>query len=73
MDNLTKAKISDYKIAMDYLQEAKSLIGIAIWRLDDDLPIVKEGTPDAKLWDIMTQMKDVIEMLATEINESKTF
>jgi hypothetical protein len=73
MDNLTQAKISDYKIAMDYLQEAKSLIGIAIWRLDDDLPTVKEGTPDAKLWEIMTQIKDVIEMLATEINESKTF
>ena len=73
MDNLTQAKISDYKIAMDYLQEAKSLIGIAIWRLDDDLPTVKEGTPDAKLWDIMTQMRDVIEMLATEINEIKTF
>lgn len=73
MDNLTQAKISDYKIAIDYLQEAKSLIGIAIWRLDDDLPTVKEGTPDAKLWDIMTQMKDVIGMLATEINESKIF
>ena len=73
MDNLTQAKISDYKIAMDYLQEAKSLIGIAIWRLDDDLPTVKEGTPDAKLWEIMTEIKHVIEMLATEINEIKTF
>ncbi len=73
MDNLTKTKISDYKIAIDYLQEAKSLIGMAIWRLDDDLPTVKEGTPDAKLWDVMNQLKDVVGMLASEINETKKF